>query len=182
MSPSANLSRALRPALFAGVLALVFSCLEWRGATLEAEQMSEAQVKAAFLFNFTRFVEWPGSNEGPLVIGVVSNDEFAEVVTQTVRGRNVDGREIQTRRYAIGQDPAGCHVVFVGGVRPRDGAELMQRIRGPVLTVGETVQFLRDGGMVRFYVENNKVRFEISQKNAEAVGLKVGSQLMILAR
>ena len=61
-------------------------------------------------------------------------------------------------------------------------AELMQRIRGPVLTVGETVQFLRDGGMVRFYIENNKVRFEISQKNAEQAGLKVSSQLLMLAR
>ena len=66
-------------------------------------------------------------------------------------------------------------------MRPHDAAELMQRVRGPVLTVGETVQFLRDGGMVRFYVENNKVRFQISQKNAEAAGLKISSQLLMLA-
>ena len=57
----------------------------------------------------------------------------------------------------------------------------MQRVRGPVLTVGETTQFLRDGGMVRFFVEDNNVRFQINQKNAEAAGLKISSQLLMLA-
>jgi hypothetical protein len=168
--------------LFAGVLALVVAGPTRILATLEAGQIGEAQVKAAFLFNFTKFVEWPGSSEGPLVIGVVSNDGFADIVTQTVRGRNADGREVQTRRLAIGDELSGCHVVFVGAVRPRDTAELMQRVRGPVLTVGDTVQFLRDGGMVRFYVESNKVRFEISQKNVEQAGLRISSQLLMLAR
>ena len=72
-------------------------------------------------------------------------------------------------------------MLYVGVMRPRDAAELMQRVRGPVLTVGETAQFLRDGGMVRFYLQNNKVRFQINQKNAEAAGLKVSSQLLALA-
>ena len=57
----------------------------------------------------------------------------------------------------------------------------MQRVRGPILTVGETAQFLREGGMVRFYLQNNNVRFQINQKNAEAAGLKVSSQLLALA-
>jgi hypothetical protein len=173
--------RAARRAVIAGVLALAIPGFMWRGTSLEAGAVSDGQVKAAFLFNFAKFVNWPAANEGPLVIGIAGDDAFAEVVTKTVRGRSVNGRDLQTRRLAEGDDPAGCQVVFVGVMRPQDAAEWLHRVRGPVLTVGETVQFLRDGGMVRFYVENNNVRFQINQKNAEAAGLKISSQLLTLA-
>jgi hypothetical protein len=180
--PSAGLSRALRPALLASVLVLAIPSLAWRDATVEASTVGDAQVKAAFLFNFTRFIEWPAPSDGPLVIGVGGDVGFADIVSQTVSGRSVNGREFQTRRLALGDDPSGCHVVFVGVMRPHDASELLKRIRGPVLTVGDTVQFLRDGGIVRFYVDNNKVRFEISRKNAEAAGLKISSHLLILSK
>jgi hypothetical protein len=181
MSLSAGFSRVLRPAIVAGVLALGFPGLAWCEGRFGQDPAGEVQVKAAFLFNFAKFVQWPGPNDGPLVIGIVGDDAFAEIVTKTVKGRSINARELQTRRLAIGDDPSGCHVVFVAAMRPHDAAELIQRVRGPVLTVGESVQFLRDGGMVRFYVENNKMRFEISQRNAEAAGLKVSSQLLTLA-
>ena len=100
---------------------------------------------------------------------------------QTVRGRNVNGRQFGTRRLGSADDPSGCQILYVAVMRPRDAAELMERVRGPVLTVGETAQFLRDGGMVRFYIENNKMRFQVHQKNAEAAGLKVSSQLLALS-
>lgn len=178
MTISPAVSRAFRQALLAVVLALCASA--WQ-ADMKADQVSDGQVKAAFLFNFAKFVQWPGPREGPLVIGIAGDDDFAAIVGQTVRGRNVNGREIKARRLASGEDPAGCQILFVGLTRPRDAVDLMHRISQPVLTVGQTVQFLRDGGMVRFYVENNRVRFEISQKNAEAAGLKVSSQLLAFA-
>lgn len=165
----------------AGVLAFAIPGLVWPGTTLEAGPVSDSQVKAAFLFNFAKFVNWPGPSDGPFVIGIAGDDAFAEVVTRTVRGRSVNGRELQTRRLAGREDLAGCQVVFIGIMRPHDAAEWLQRVRGPVLTVGETVQFLRDGGMVRFYIENNNVRFQINQKNAEVAGLKISSQLLTLA-
>jgi hypothetical protein len=181
-SLSAGFSRALRPALLAGVLALVIPGPVLRGAASEAAAVDDALVKAAFLFNFTRFIEWPAPSEGPLVIGVGGDKAFADVVGRTVSGRSVNGREFQTRRLAIGDDPSGCHVVFVGVMPPHDAAELLKRVRGPVLTVGDTVQFLRDGGIVRFYIDKKKVRFEISRNNAAAAGLKVSSHLLNLAR
>lgn len=181
MSLSAGLPRVVRFALLAGVLALPLPRLAWPSRTLEAAQVSDAQVKAAFLFNFAIFVQWPEPNHGPLVIGIAGDDAFAEIVAQTVRGRNANARELQTRRLAIGDDPAGCHIVFMGALRAHDAAALMRSIHGPVLTVGETAQFLREGGMVRFYVESNKVRFQISQKTAEAAGLKVSSHVLTLA-
>jgi len=180
MSLFTGFSRALRPALLAGVLALVAWPAPWEG-TLEALVVSEAQVKAAYLYNFANFVQWPVTGDGPLVIGIAGDDAFAEIVTQFVRGRRVNGREFRTRRLASIDDPAGCQMLYVGVMRPRDASELMQRVRGPILTVGETAQFLREGGMVRFYLQNNNVRFQIDQKNAEAAGLKVSSQLLALA-
>ncbi len=100
--------------------------------------MTESQVKAAFLYNFASFVVWPGPSDGPLVIGIAGDDAFAEIVGQVVRGRKVNNREFQTRRVKSADDPSGCHMLYVGVMRPHDAAELMERVRGPVLTVGET--------------------------------------------
>jgi hypothetical protein len=180
MRPSAGLSGAVRTAFVTAALTLAGPTATWRPVTLEAGAVSDTKVKAAFLFNFTKFVTWPAGS-GQLVIGIAGDDAFADVVTETIRGRSVNGRELQTRRLTDGADPAGCQVVFVATARPHDALEWLQRLRGPVLTVGETVQFLRDGGMVRLYVENNTVRFQINQKNAEAAGLKISSQLLALA-
>lgn len=179
MTPCRAVSGALRAVLLAVVLVVCSPASH--GAFLDADGVSDGQVKAAFLLNFVKFVQWPGVNEGPLVIGVAGDDGFAAVVAQTVRGHTINGREIKARRLASGEDPWGCQILFVGFTRPRDAADLMQRVSQPVLTVGESPQFLRDGGMVRFFVENNRVRFEISQKNAEAAGLKVSSQLLAFA-
>jgi hypothetical protein len=178
---TAGLARAGRRALLAGVLTLVLPGLAGRGATLDAAALSDTQVKAAFLFNFTLFVHWPDSRDGPLVIGIAGDDALAETVARTVHGRMANARALQTRRISIGDDPTGCAMVFIGAMRPHDAAELIQRVRGPVLTVGETGQFLRDGGMVRFFVENDKLRFQINQKSAEAAGLKLSSHILTLA-
>jgi hypothetical protein len=179
-SPSSGFARALRPALLAGLLTLALQGPPTGGSPLEARAVTDGQVKAAFLYNFANFVEWPDANRGPLVIGIAGDDAFAGIVAHTVRGRRAKGRLFETRRLASVDDPSGCQILFVSGLRPSEGAELLQRVRGPVLTVGETVQFLREGGMIRFYVENNRVKFQISQKNTTAAGLRVSSQLLAL--
>jgi hypothetical protein len=172
--------RWVRPPFVAGVLTLVLSGLG-HGAALQARGVTDAQVKAAYLVNFARFVQWPDPGRGPLVICIVGDEAVMENATQTVRGRSVNGRELQTRRLASGEYPAGCQMLFLGVMPDHDATELMQRLVGPVLTVGATAQFLRTGGMMRIYVEDNKVRFQINQKNVEATGLKVSSQLLALA-
>src|SRR4029453_13665544 len=113
---------------------------------LEAVAVSEAQVKAAYLYNFANFVQWPAAGDGPLVIRIAGDEAFAEIVPQCVRGRRINGRELRTRRVASIDDPAGCQMLYVGVMRPREASELMQRVSGPVLTGGEAAQFLREGG------------------------------------
>ena len=180
MTLSASFWRVVRPAFVAGVLTLALN-LASGGGTLEAVEVSEAQVKAAFLYKFANFVQWPGTGNGPITIGVAGDDAFEEIVAHAVLGQSVKGRQFRTRRLTRTDDPSDCQMLYVSAARPREAAELMQRVQGPVLTVGETVQFLRDGGMVRFYIEDNKIRFQIHQKNAEAAGLKISSQLLALA-
>jgi hypothetical protein len=148
---------------------------------LAAGTLEEGQVKAAFLLNFAKFVQWPAASAGPLVIGVTGDDGLGEIVERTVRDRMVSGRPVMMKRMTPADDPDDCHILYIAGARAREAAEILQRVSGPVLTIGETVQFVRDGGMVRFFVENNRMRFHINQKNAEAAGLKVSSQLLNLA-
>jgi hypothetical protein len=141
----------------------------------------EAQVKAAFLFNFAKFTSWPAPADGPLVIGIAGDHAFVDVVERVIRGRTVNGRELVARRHDDADEQVRCHVLFVTASDRRDISGWLSRVHGPVLTVGENPEFLRDGGMVRLYVENSRVRFQISQKNAEAAGLKISSQLLMLA-
>jgi hypothetical protein len=177
MAPSIR-SRVALSAFFACAL-VVCASRPTNGA--ESATLDESQVKAAFLFNFAKFVQWPADDRGALVIGVVDDGGFSDVVEKVIRGRSVNGRELTARRLSIGDEPAGCNVLFIPGAQHRDAADVLRRTRGAVLTVGETPQFVRDGGMVRFFVEDDHVRFQINQKSAEAAGLKISSQLLTLA-
>lgn len=146
----------------------------------DTRRADETQVKAAFLFNFAKFTSWPVPAEGPLVIGVAGDSSFVDVLERATRGRTLNGRELVARQEA-GRAPVNCHVLFIPAADRRNVSGWLARTKGAVLTVGETPEFLRDGGMVRLYLENNRLRFQISQKNAEAAGLKISSQLLMLA-
>jgi hypothetical protein len=141
----------------------------------------EYEVKANFLVNFAKFVTWPSSQE-PLVLAVVGVDPFGPYLDAIVRGKTVNGRSIVVKRIQAGESLNGCHVVFVSESESARTAEILEPMRhAPILTVGETQRFLRDGGMIRLVVEENRVRFQIDANRAEAAGLRVSSQLLSLA-
>ena len=94
--------RVWRPMLCAGAIAVALSGSGVRSSTLEARQLDDAQVKAAFVFNLAKFVHWPVDETGPLVIGIAGDNRFADVVAKTVLARNVNGRSLETRRLAGG--------------------------------------------------------------------------------
>jgi hypothetical protein len=140
----------------------------------------EYRVKAAYLFNFVKFVEWPAAAAGgPITICVAGRNVFGDVLDQTIRGETIDGRPLTSR---VLLEPAdGCHVLFA----PRGAAAraYLQAARGePVLTVGESADFIANGGMVNFILDGGNVRFEIEARRAEAAGLRVSSRLLRLAR
>jgi hypothetical protein len=141
----------------------------------------EYQVKAAFLFNFLKFVEWPASaaNSPTWVIGVLGRDPFGEVLDETVRGKVVNGRAVEIRRYARPADAKDCNILFIGRA---EFERVGMTARPGLLTVGEAPAFLKSGGMINFYLEDNRVRFEIRASAAHDAGLHVSSQLLKLGR
>lgn len=147
----------------------------------------EYEVKAAFLYNFVRFVDWPASafaDAGAAVtIGVLGDDPFGELLEQAVTNETVKGRKFVVRRFHDVESVGSCHVLFVSKSEKNRLPFILQRLRdAPILTVGETEGFAAKGGIVNFFIERNKVRFEINQQSALQRGLKISSQLLCLGR
>jgi hypothetical protein len=156
-------------------------CLAVSGRVVRAADISEAQARSAFLVNFTHFVEWPSRPAGPLVLCVAADAALVSAVTTLVHSRPAGGQEMRARGLAMGESPEGCHVLYVGFERAADRADLMQQVYGPVLTVGDSELFLRQGGIIRLFVHDTRMRFQIDQKNADAAGLRLSALLLDLA-
>jgi len=157
-----------------------------RCAGADAPALSATQVKALFLFNFTKYVEWPAeaftSPTAPLVIGMVGNPELAEPLRKLAAGKTVNGRLIEVRSIPAADSTNRCHILFLGDVQPSILPELLQPWRGEaVLLVGEQENFTRLGGIVNFGLRDGKVRIEINTAAAEESGLKLGSKLLGVA-
>jgi hypothetical protein len=159
------------------LLLFLFSC-----ATAWAQEVTlEYRVKAAYIYNFVRFVDWPAGalGDGPLNICVAGRNPFGSALGEMVQGEDVDGRALVVR--VILEPEPGCHVMFI----PR-GAAMSAYLRAigssPVLTIGETPEFAHDGGIITFVLEGGSVRFEINQEAATRARLQVSSRLLRLAR
>jgi hypothetical protein len=150
-------------------------------------QVNEYQVKAFFLSNFTRYVEWPAqsfhSPQDPIVICVLGQNPFAGALEEATRGKLVEGRALLVRQVSEIQPPCRCHVLFVSAPERKRFRSTAGVIKGSgVLTVGEMQGFLGDGGVVNFKVEEGKVRFEINMEAAGEERLHISSKLLRLAQ
>ena len=173
-----------------GLWALLLGAVLWHGqpaAAAEPAVSKEYQIKAAFLYNFTKFVEWPagkvvGTNS-PIVIGVLGRNPFGAALAETIKDRKVNGREIQIKQINSVSEVKGLHVLFVSAGETQRFEGLEDALKeGSVLGVGESEAFLKRGGMIVFALEDDKVRFEIDMNSAERAKLKISSQLQKLAR
>lgn len=151
-----------------------------------AQAASEYQVKAAFLYNFAKFVDWPGDafkSGGPFVIGVVGDDPFGSDLDDTVSGKSIDDRRIEVKRFKRVSDIQSCHILFVCRSEKSRVDKILDKVSGSrTLTVGDMGQFLQRGGMINFIMEDQKVRFEINADSAQRAGLKISSKLLQLSR
>ena len=148
-----------------------------------ADQPLEYQVKAAFLLNFTKFIEWPAetaSTASPVDICILGDDPFGPVLDQMVAGETLQGRKIEVVRVKR-QPPSSCAVLFIG--RSEKDVDSLLSMLGPgVLTVSEKTSFLHAGGIIEFAVENHKVKFDINQTAAAKARLQISSKLLNIAR
>jgi len=154
---------------------------------LAQDALSEYQVKAAYLFNFLKFVEWPNESFAdplaPIVIGVVGDDPFGNALPQVVIGKTVQGRDLVIRIYRAGEDLRGAHILFISSSEKKRLPMILSGLRGSsVLTVADTEGFLEAGGMIQFQSENNRVRFAINVDATSRAKLKMSSKLLSLAR
>lgn len=139
----------------------------------------EYQVKAAYLYNFVKFVEWPpAARTGPLTICVAGRNPFGHALTDTIKGEQIAGRTLAAR-VILEPDP-GCHVLFIPNGAPA-GTYLRAAHGTPTLTVGETDDFLRQGGVIAFVPDGRNLRFAISTEAADQAKLMVSSRLLQLA-
>jgi hypothetical protein len=172
--------RAIR--LKSAFLVLVVFAL---GATQAfAAPFSIDAVKAAYLFRFASYVQWPQSmqNEGPFLIGVVGADDVAVHLERLLTGMSVQGRTAQVRRVRTPDDLAGLHILYVGPNVFRSARALRLRaIEKPILLVTDADDGIAGGAVINFIEANRNLRFEISLDAADRSGLKIDSALLSVA-
>lgn len=169
------------------VVALICVVLVSLNSTSALSAPSEYELKAAFLFNFANYVEWPprvaADTGDTFVIGVYGDDPFGSVLDQTVSGKAVNGRRVEIKRFSSVRDLKPCHILFISSSENgRTGRILNATKDWHVLTVGETDRFARNGGIIGFFLDNKKVRFEINPDEAHKARMTISSKLLKLAR
>lgn len=151
---------------------------------------SEYLIKAGFIYNFAKFVEWPSAafaqTDSPIVIGVLGTDPFGSIIDRIVEDKKIGARGFVVKRLKWGKDLRDlkdCKILFVSASEKPHIDEILQMVKGlPILTVGETPGFAERGGIIRFTLEDNRVRFEVNVEAARQSELNISSRLLTLAR
>jgi hypothetical protein len=146
----------------------------------------EYQVKAAFLFNFAKFIDWPSRKftepDSPLIIGIVGSDPFGGLLEEQVQDQRINDRTVIVRHIQSMEELRKCHMIFICRSEAERLGPILSEVRGDnVLTVGETDKFISRGGMINFVVADGSVHFEINDSAARHAGLKISSKLDNLA-
>jgi hypothetical protein len=177
----------LRRALLRGALAGAAIAAGARAAQAQpAGAVLERSVKAAFLFKFLGYTEFPASAFGepgaPVLIGVVGSDEMAAELSRIVAGRSINNRPIMVRQFREGEPPGMVHLLFVAGADSvRAARVLRQAPPGPVLLVTECGNGLQAGSIINFRVVEERVRFDVSLEAADKNNIKLSSRLLTVA-
>jgi hypothetical protein len=178
----------LRPARSRWGAALALGALLWLAGSGDARaaQTGERELKAAFLYNFAKFVDWPPAAfpepATPVILCVLGDDAIGASLERVVKGETLNDRRLVVRRLRDPQEVRDCHVLFVSPAEKHISQLLASLREAGVLTVGDGNDFLDQGGMIRFFLEQNRVRFDINLDAAERSRLKLSSKLLRLAR
>ena len=178
-----------------GILIVALSVsLSWAPEALaqaaDSSDSSEYLIKAGFIYNFAKFVDWPATAfaqpDSPIVIGILGIDPFGPLIDQVVQNKKIGARSFVVKRLKWGTDLKelrDCKILFVGESERAHINELIQIVKTlPILTVGETPGFAERGGVIRFVLEDNRVRFEVNVEAARQADLTISSRLLTLAR
>jgi hypothetical protein len=168
-----------------GVAALA-TLLQMPSLTAQEAKPSEYAVKATYLFNFARFVEWPAgaaaTAKDSFAICVLGQDPFGQALDATLAGEAVEGKPVVAKRISRLQDSADCRILFISPSEDIRLKEILTAVnKSAVLTVSDMPQFARRGGMIQFVLDGSRVRFEVNLTNARDAGLTLSSELLKVA-
>lgn len=157
--------------------------LSWSQSTAPKEH----EVKAAFLINFAKFVEWPtntfANSETPIRIGIMGEDALAEALTRMIQKQTAQGRRLEVRRGMTADESAQCQMIYFSKGSSPDWKFQLSELRGkPILTVGDLDDFAASGGVIGFNLVNKAVRFDINTSAAAMQQLQISSKLLAVAR
>jgi hypothetical protein len=166
-------------------MAVFYGCVA--AARSQANAAGEYQIKAAFLYNFAKFVEWPAGSfsdaSAPLRICVLGQDSFTQNLVAITSEKTVNGRKFEIDTVDDLQHARGCHILFIASSVTLPVKQIVEGLRGAnVLTVGDINGFVEQGGMINFVLENDRVQFGVNRKAAEQAGLKISSKLLAVAK
>lgn len=153
-----------------------------------AQQFTEYEVKAAYIFNFTKFIKWPAgsfdSPSSPYVLGIYGNDPFGSVIKKIIGNRQSNGRKWIVKYYSRPEQIKQCHILFITDVEQSELRQLVIHLKGkPVLTVGDEIEnFCQQGGNINFTAKKSPKRFEINNKAAKNSKLTISSKLLMLSK
>lgn len=168
-------------------LKVVASMLVLVTSTAQAQTPTEYQIKAAFIYNFAKFVDWPSldaaPSDQPIIVGILGEDPFGQNLEGVINGKTANGRRLVIKRFSSVNSIALCHILFVSASQRNNLPQIFAAVAGAgVLTVGETDLFVETGGVIRLGMFEGRVRLVINQAAAQRAGLRISAKLLSLAR
>jgi hypothetical protein len=147
---------------------------------------TEYQIKAAFIYNFARFVEWPSKAfagaKSPMVIGVLGDNPFHEDLERTLHAKSIDDHPLVVKQFRSPMEATNCQILFISNSEKAHLPQILEGLKGAsILTLGEMDHFTERGGMINFVAEGTKIRFQINNDAAANAGLRVSSKLLALS-
>jgi hypothetical protein len=163
------------------MIALVCCCV------VKAEAPTRAQLEATFLYKFLQYVDWPSKafpkTDSPYIIGILGNDPVTAALDETVAGEQFKGRKIEAKHFTNLSQVSRCNVLFVTSTESARLPAILDKLKGrSILTVSDSADFAQRGGMIGFFDQDRRIRFQINNEAAQAVGLSISSKLLQLAQ
>jgi hypothetical protein len=183
MTIAKNITKVLN--LF--VMLVLFIAIQVRSTDAQQQKLGEYEVKAAFMYNFMKFIEWPDNafpdNHVTMNLCILGKDSFGSTLDSAVQGETINNKKIVIKRLNDTHSLEKCHVLFISGSEQEHLTQILKTLNGlNILTVGDTKGFAQQGVVINFYIEENKVRFEINQDAVNRSRLKISSRLLNLAK
>ena len=171
--------------LFAPCILFAWAWPRW--AVADEQSAKEYEVKAAFIFKFAQFMEWPAaafaSDKDPIVVATFGEDPFEGGLDRVMAGKSIGNRPVVVKHFGGADEITRCHILFAAASSSEDVAGVLHKwAKSPVMTIGDGDNFCQEGGIIQFIIEDGKIHFEVNMEAEDQSGVKISSRLLKLAK